>query len=116
MNGQDADRIGREISLHFRRNNYEACRDLVNAAERRHNEGPGVPEYLTEIGLGLRTTSELEKGGYILITDLDGVDIDGLELPNIGPVTKQAIKVKLVRARRKIIEAQDKKDRMGLVK
>ena len=115
MNGPDADRAGGEISVHLRKNLFSICRDILDQLEAKQREGIGVPVYLAETGMDLRVITILEKAGYVQISDMDGVDVDMLDLRNLGPVIKESIKNCLRKANKRILEAQDKKDRMEVV-
>lgn len=114
MNGPEADQTGNKISIRLRRNDFEACREIIDQHERQYRKGPEVPTFIAELSIDLRTINVLEKYGYMQISDLDDVDIDAMNLPNIGPVAKAGLKNTLRKARKRIVEAQDKKDRMEL--
>ena len=87
-----AERRRRRVAIHLKRGNFEACHNIIDDAQAKNQQESDNGECTTLVDLPagcsyhtwLRTVSQLEKAGYIYISDLNGVDIMALRLPQLG--------------------------------
>ena len=107
MNGKDADVLARKMAIELRRNNFVACHDILKYAQEAQMTEPKPPVALAEIGIDLRWLNKLEGGGYIYLSDLDGVDLDDfIEIAYMSHKAVAHIKEKVLTARGQIREAE----------
>jgi len=104
MTGEQADAVAGQLGLHLRKNNFEACRNILSNLEEEQLADVGrVPTAIAELSIELRYVNALEKAGYIHIDDLEGVSLHKLRsrglLPQIGVGTIDEINRVLQRAR-----------------
>lgn len=101
MNSDRADKIGRQLSIYLRKNQFDACHELLDDLKRTekclyHSE----IEWLSETSLDLRTLNLLEKAGFNAIEDLrETTQKDLLEIPMMGRITVVTIRLALKKAR-----------------
>lgn len=100
MTGSEADEIGRRLSIHLRKNNFEACHGVLDSIEKERAKKYSSRSTLAETGLSLRWVNFLEASGYLYVDQLSGLssrDIDKLcsRIRNLGPIAATAIKVAL---------------------
>lgn len=115
MTGPEAERIGRKISIHLRRNEFTVCHEILRSLGEQHNLAQSDVDGPTPIAevrqLELRYVNSLEKAGYIYLEDLDGVDLDDLICP--GPLRISHFSAKAVAAlkgaRERAIADRDRK-------
>ncbi len=84
MTGAEAERFGRRIAIHLRRNEFEKCYDILrfmeSQAEKREEDNGRIP--LAEVfGQGIRHVNLLEAEGYSYADDLDGIDPESFSTP-----------------------------------
>ena len=91
MTGPEAERVGRRLGIHLRRNEFAACLEIVlslrdkQMAREFKDAGPKDRIPIAELlGSELRYINKLEEAGYIYIEDLDDVDLMDLTRP--GPL------------------------------
>lgn len=111
MTGKQADIVAGQLGLHLRRNNFEACRDILNNLEEEQLANRSrIPTAIAELSIELRYVNALEKAGYIYIDDLEGVSLHNLRsrglLPQIGAGTVSEITKVLRRARKQQQQAE----------
>ena len=101
MTGIEAERLGRRLAIHLRRNEFECCRDIINNKERQREilaETPTEqPTALAEIGIDLRWVNMLEEMGCVYIKDLEGLDLKPFlyTIPSIGDKAVEEILAKV---------------------
>lgn len=100
MIGSEADEIGRRLSIHLRKNNFEACHDVLDTVKKEKATKYNGRVALAETELSLRWVNFLEKSGYLYVDQLQGLsdkDIDKLcrKMRNMGPKAAMAIKIVL---------------------
>lgn len=82
MTGPEAEVLCRRLGIHLRKNNFEACRDILDQEEKDMAldvRGLNRPEALAELDLDLRTVNLLERAGYLYLEDMRGISVFRLE-------------------------------------
>jgi len=87
-------RVLAKLEIHLERNQFEACRLLLDQAEKEESGSSSLPPLtIAELDLDLRFVNMLEsEGGYIYLSEIEHVDIDALDWPNLGAFGKNKIK------------------------
>lgn len=86
MTGAQADDVGRRMSLHLRRNNFEACHGILSELEWDAEQDSVGPAAIAELPIELRLANALEGAGYIYVDELKTLDEAKLRaIPNVGP-------------------------------
>lgn len=103
MTGIEAENIGRRLALHLRKNNFDACHDILNGTETVMKESKGSLA-IAELPLELRTVNLLEKAGYLYVEDMRSVDFKRLveEVTNMGKLTAAVIEEVVTKALQRI--------------
>ncbi len=94
MNSRDAKLLARRLSIHLCHNEFGLCHEILNSAEEEWEKTRGkdnTPTAIAELNIELRLVELLDREGYIYISDLDGIDIGNLRLPQLGPVLRQSL-------------------------
>ncbi len=108
MTGIEADQLGRRLSIHLRKNNFEACRDVLDEVEKERAKKRARPLAflgcsqrsrlaLAETRLDMRWVNLLEEQNIMYVDQLRGKNIDKLchRIRNMGPRAVTAIKIAL---------------------
>ncbi len=81
MTGPEADRVGRRLALHLRKNDFAICQKILKSMENQFRVAePYRTTAIAELDLELRYINMLENGGFVLISDMDHINVDNLEL------------------------------------
>lgn len=111
MTPKDASILSRRLELHLRRNEFEACHNILNEIEAEIESTP--PEGIAELPLDLRWVNALETLNYIKISDLDmfqtDSDWDSLResIAYIGPAGVAEVRTAIEAAREQIKLAKE---------
>lgn len=104
MTGREAEAAGRRIAIHLRKGQFAACHNIIKELKQScRDRKKDVPTAIAELPIDLRWVNMLEEAGYIYIDDLDGVDLDQLDIKYLSEVGKDQIgrAVTIERERRK---------------
>lgn len=108
---EDARKLSLKVLFHLQQNNYEAAVVILQEAECAYlnrdyraakQEDREELECVANLPIDRRLTEMLDKKGYIYISDLEGVDIDKLEIKMLAAKGKAAIKQALADVRKKL--------------
>ncbi len=95
--------------VHLQRNEFEACRDVLDGLEAE-SKTRGVDREalncIASLDLDMREINMLEAGGFIYVTDMDGVDLYSLNLPNMGALERRRIRIAIEGARERLKEEE----------
>lgn len=100
----------RRMLIHLQRKEkggFEACRDIIDGLEKESKVKEVDRESLNciaSLGLDMREINLLEAGGFIYVSDLDGVDLFELRLPNMGKLERMRVRVVIEGARERLKE------------
>ena len=112
MIGRDADMVAARLSIHLRRNEFEACHNILDDLETAWKLDTKGIVYIAELSIGVRLVNFLEKVGYIKVSDLDDVNWESLrkEVPWLGPagVAEVRFAVEAARVQIKLRKEVDK--------
>ena len=102
MTGRDAEVAAARLSLHLRKNQFEACHNILYGLEAEITSR--CPVNIAELNLNLRWVNALEKLEYIKISDLDDVNWESLRMSIVclGPAGTAEIKLAVEDARKRI--------------
>ncbi len=111
MEAEEARKIALQVLFQLQQDNYEACINIIQEAEAKALDKPGAQqesreelECVSNLPIDGRWLGMLEREGYFYIRDLEGVDIDKLNISNLGAKGKQQIKQALQEVRQKLAE------------
>lgn len=113
MTGPEAERLGRRMALHLRKNQFTLCREILEFAEQEHGDSlrDTLIENIAETGLDLKLINRLESEGYLKIADLgDVTDEDLLAMDWVGEVHLSLIRYAVDAAVRHNVEVQYRRD------
>lgn len=102
----------RRILIHLQREEegrFEACRDIIDGLEEESKVKAVDRESLNciaSLALDMREISLLEAGGFIYVSDLDGVDMSKLRLLNMGRIERERIRAVIEEARERLKEEE----------
>ena len=92
--GIESEILEKRIELHLRKNNFGACREIVDTVEKEYfdevqqdKSGGREITTLAELrGITLQVVNSLEERGYLYLQDLEGIDVENLykEIPQVG--------------------------------
>ena len=96
MNPTETERVTARLALHLADDNFEACHDILYAAEENAVEEAtdSPPAFIVDLDLAPRIIETLDDAGYIYIDDLRHDD-EWKTLPNFGPVSIAAVEREL---------------------
>lgn len=74
MMGRDADRIGRRLALHLRKNHFEGCHNILDQLEKDLLDVKPLTA-VAELRISLRLINLLESNGYIYLKDMEHTNV-----------------------------------------
>lgn len=113
MTGPEAERLGRKIALHLRKQEFGACHEILDFAEQEHGDGfhDAMIENIAETNLPLRLINKLEEAKYAKIADFrDVTDKELLAIDLVGKKYLPLIRNAVERAVRHNKEVQRRRD------
>lgn len=106
---EEARKLSLKVLFHLQGNNYEGAISILQKAEAKFLDTSNAQleareelKCVANLPIPCRLTEALDREGYIYVSDLDGVDIDKLCIPNLAEKSKAAIKQALKEVRQKL--------------
>lgn len=96
--------------VHLQRDEFEPCHDILDGLEaewkvRGRVDGEAL-NCIASLNLGMREINLLEDAGFLYVTDMDGIDLERLRLPNMGQIERERVRTTIEGARERLKEEE----------